>query len=119
MLQENLSFDKRIEVKITTANKQLSNIKRAPQRTNLLDYRSLCLRPEHTGSAWDTSNREEIASLEQAVRFIVGIKSARLLNDGTKELCLSPLLQRKEATAVTTVNEIYSQRRHPLSFIVV
>ena len=77
-LQENLRFSKHIEAKITTAKKQLSMIKRAlfwaPQRAKLLSYKSLCMpHLEYAAEAWDTSNKGEIAGLEQvqnqAVRF--------------------------------------------------
>ena len=43
----------------------------------------------------------------------MGIKGAREISDAIKELCLSPLLQKKKATAVTTV-KIYSQKKHEM-----
>ena len=86
-IQQNLKLNKHIEVKITTAKRQLGLIKRAlywaPQSAKLLAYKSLCMpHLEYAAAAWDTSNKGEIVSLEQvqnqAVRFIAGIKSTRL-----------------------------------------
>ena len=122
-LQENLRFSKHIEAKITTAKKQLGMIKRAlfwaPQRAKLLAYKSLCMpHLEYAAAAWDTSNKGEIAGLEQvqnqAVRFIAGLKGTRGIGEAMAKLGLPSLQQRRKQQRLQLLMRILSREdTHP------
>ena len=118
IIQSDMKFTAHFQRKLMTANKQPGIIKRALYwnlaNAKLLAYKTLCLpHLKYAAAAWNPCSKKDISDIDQAVRFIAGIKGRDGVEDAKTKLGLIPLHKRRRDQRLRPLMRILAkEERH-------